>query len=101
MSTLYDYVYLPVKILRYLGHFIYPIKYDDKPVVVWLKLTTAIIVAISIFLADVSLHELQCLYFGLKDNVLHKVGNIFVVCIDFHFCLLYIASYTGHGVSTY
>ena len=32
------------------------------------------------FLADLSLHELRCRYFGLKDNVFHKVGNIFPHC---------------------
>ena len=45
-----------------------------------LKLATVAIVAISIFLADLSLHELRCLYFGLKDNVLYKVGNVFPHC---------------------
>ena len=38
-------------------------------------------VAISMYcIADLSLHELRCRYFGLKDSVLHKVGNIFPHC---------------------
>ena len=43
-----------------------------------LKLATVIIVAISIFLADVTLHEFRCLYFGLKDNVLYKLEIYFL-----------------------
>ena len=32
------------------------------------------------FLADLSLRDLQCMYFGLKDKVFHKVGNLFPHC---------------------
>lgn len=34
----------------------------------------------SISLADLSLDNLRCLYFGLKDKVFHKVGDVFPHC---------------------
>ena len=32
------------------------------------------------FLANLTLRDLQCLYFGLKDKVFHKVGDLFPHC---------------------
>ena len=45
-----------------------------------LRLLHVCIITTSISLADLSLDDLRCLYFGLKDKVFHKVGDVFPHC---------------------